>query len=135
MNPVKKSKKRRNGSDPAESGQHRFHQHGEHDLNPPGGPDNLTKSDLNDEIQMLRKITRRVMDMGDQLDSIEQAVNVLKAVGMACSKVALLLKARKDLEGRSDPVKEALDRAIQKFWEDMESKNETEEFQPPRSLE
>jgi hypothetical protein len=45
------------------------------------------------------------------------------------------LKARKDLEGRSDPVKEALDRAIQKFWEDMESKNETEEFQPPRSLE
>jgi hypothetical protein len=75
---------------------------------------------LDEEIQMLRTITRRVFILADGVEQLEQAVSLLGALGIASTRLANLLKAQKSLGNDQDPVMAALADALDelmKGWE------------------
>lgn len=85
---------------------------GKHQPNSPGI--------LDEEIKMLKTITRRVFELADGVEELGQAVSLLGALGTASTRLANLLKAQKSLGGEQDPVMAALTDAldeIRKGWE------------------
>jgi len=67
--------------------------------------------DLDDEIAMLRAVTRRVFDLSGQVDDLQEAVKTLGALGMAATRLARLLEARKNL-GQGDETMEMLSEVL-----------------------
>ncbi|RPI23015.1 MAG: hypothetical protein EHM70_23070 [Chloroflexota bacterium] len=68
---------------------------------------------LKDEIAMLRVATRRVMDLADGLDTLDEAIVVLRALGLAASRLAGLLKTQKALSGPAgDGANQAISDAL-----------------------
>jgi len=75
---------------------------------------------LDDEILMLRTITRKVYELADGVEELDQAVSLLGALGIASTRLANLLKAQKDLGNELDPVMAALSEALEKVRKDWE---------------
>src|SRR3990170_8495662 len=75
---------------------------------------------LDDEILMLREITRRVFKLADGVEQLDQAISLLGALGIASTRLANLLKAQKSLGNEQDGVMTALSEALEKVRKDWE---------------
>lgn len=69
------------------------------------------RSSLDEEINMLRVVIRRVFNMTDQVDDVQDAVKTLGALGMAATRLARLLEAQKNL-GQGDETTEVLSEVL-----------------------
>jgi hypothetical protein len=67
----------------------------------------LLRTGLDDEIAMLRVITRRTFEIADEATDIDGMIKVLGALGVAATRLARLLEAKKDM-GDGDSVMESL---------------------------
>jgi hypothetical protein len=68
---------------------------------------------LEDEITMLRVITRRVMLLANGVENLDEAIHALNALGTASVKLAALLRVHKMLGGNEESrVYEALSEAL-----------------------
>lgn len=74
---------------------------------------------LMDEIAMLRVWIRRVMAFGDGVESLDEAIGVLGALGVASLQLATLLRAQKNLGGGSDEFERELMRAMDAIHREM----------------
>ena len=72
----------------------------------------LLAEGLQDEITMMRVITRRVFRLADGFQDIEDAINLLGALGMASTHLAGLLRQQQIIHGSTDTVTEALSEAL-----------------------
>ena len=73
---------------------------------------------LDDEILMLRTITRKVYELADGVEELDQAVSLLGALGIASTRLANLLRAQKSLGNGQDAVMTALSEALEKVRKD-----------------
>ena len=92
---------------------------------------------LDDEILMLRTITRRVYELADGVEELDQAVSLLGALGIASTRLANLLKAQKSLGNEQDGVMTALSEALEKVRKDWEREKRkgSEAPEQPKELE
>lgn len=67
---------------------------------------------LQDEIDMLRVAARRVMELADGVDTLEDAIAVLSTLSVAASRLAQLLKAQRALGAEGGEVAETLSQAL-----------------------
>lgn len=74
--------------------------------------DVLISEGLSDEINMLRVITRRVMELADDVEKLDTAVEVLGALGLAATRLAGLLKIQKILGADEGEVTAAISEAL-----------------------
>ena len=83
--------------------------------------DAIVAKDLASEIAMLRVVTRRVMELADGVESLDDAMNVLGALGMASMRLAALLKAQRLLcgEGGGQNVAQAISQALSEVVKEM----------------
>jgi len=72
----------------------------------------LLAEGLQDEITMMRVITRRVFRLADGFQDIEDAINLLGALGMASTHLAGLLRQQQIIHGSTDSVTDALSEAL-----------------------
>ena len=63
----------------------------------------LLRTGLDDEIAMLRVITRRTFEIAEDANDIEAMIKVLGALGVAATRLARLLEAKKAI-GDGDTV-------------------------------
>jgi hypothetical protein len=74
---------------------------------------------LADEIAMLRVWTRRVMAIGDGVETLDEAIHVLRALGSASLHLSHLLRSQKSLGGTTDEFEQnflkALDEVQREF--------------------
>jgi hypothetical protein len=68
---------------------------------------------LMDEIAMMRVWTRRVMSFGEGVESLEDAIGVLGALGVASLQLSNLLRMQKALGGPSSDFEKT-------FWEALD---------------
>jgi hypothetical protein len=68
---------------------------------------------LMDEIAMMRVWTRRVMSFGEGVESLEDAIGVLGALGVASLQLSNLLRMQKSLGGPSSDFEKT-------FWEALD---------------
>jgi hypothetical protein len=68
---------------------------------------------LENEINMLRVITRRVFSLMADVDSLDEAIQMLEVLGLASTRLAMLLRTQKVVENGDDEfynqIKKALD--------------------------
>ena len=74
---------------------------------------------LLDEIAMLRVWTRRVMAFAEGVESLDEAIGVLGALGVASLHLANLLRVQKLLGGASDHIEKELIRALDDIHREM----------------
>ena len=67
--------------------------------------------DLQEEIKMMRVVTRRLLKMARTCKDTGEMVNVLGALGLASTRVAGLMRTQKFLGGNKDRFDEIVDRA------------------------
>ena len=67
--------------------------------------------DLQEEIRMMRVVTRRLLKMARTCKDTGEMVNVLGALGLASTRVAGLMRTQKFLGGNKDRFDEMIDRA------------------------
>jgi hypothetical protein len=67
---------------------------------------------MTDEIAMLRVWTRRVMALGDGVESLERAMRVLAALGTASLHLSHLLRLQQALGGKNDDFEKKFLRAL-----------------------
>lgn len=72
----------------------------------------LISEGLQDEINMLRVITRRVLELANDVEQIDIAVEILGALGLAAARLAGLLKVQKILCGDEGEVTKAISEAL-----------------------
>jgi hypothetical protein len=71
----------------------------------------IASSDLLNEVAMLRVTMQRVFDLGKGAESPQEVIEVLKALGIAASRLAGLIKVQRDIAG-NDPIAEAITQAL-----------------------
>ena len=86
-------------SDPRNSASRLSRKGNQSDLPRPGFAAELAAGSLDDEIRMLRLAIRRTLEMGASCETLEDAIRVLNALGLASSRLARLLAAQKELQG------------------------------------
>jgi len=74
--------------------------------------DTLLATGLNDEITMLRVVTRRVLALAQESDDLDKTMNALGALGMASTRLAGLLKTQRLLGNASNDTTAAIAAAI-----------------------
>ncbi len=67
--------------------------------------------DLQEEIRMMRVVTRRLLKMARTCKDTGEMVNVLGALGLASTRLAGLMRTQKFLGGNKDRFDEIVDRA------------------------
>ena len=75
--------------------------------------------DLQEEIKMMRVVTRRLLKMARSCKDTGEMVTVLGALGLASTRVAGLMRTQKFLGGNKDRFDEMIDRArdaVLKEW-------------------
>jgi hypothetical protein len=78
-----------------------------------GDLDAMLSHGLQDEISMLRVVTRRVMKLSKGVEDLDEAITVLGALGIAATRLAGLLKTQKILGGeQTDEVTAAINQAL-----------------------
>ena len=111
--PANTATKRKRGAQPgnANAVKHGFYSrtfHGDecHDL------ETQLAEGLQDEITMMRVITRRVFKLADGFNNTDEAINLLGALGLAATHLAGLLRSQQIVHGSGDNVTEALSEAL-----------------------
>jgi hypothetical protein len=78
-----------------------------------GDLDAILTDGLQDEIAMMRVITRRVMKLSRGVENLDEAITILGALGIAASRLAGLLKTQKILGGeQTEDVAVAISQAL-----------------------
>ncbi|NPV77512.1 MAG: hypothetical protein HPY59_14220 [Anaerolineae bacterium] len=67
---------------------------------------------LQDEIQMLRSVMRRVIALADEGRSLEELLHVLDTLSSAAARLARLLKAEQDFSKETEDIGEILNQAL-----------------------
>ena len=78
-----------------------------------------TQKGLEEEIEMLRDMMRKVVTMSNGVESLDEAVAALRALGSSASHLASLIKAQKSLGVGDVDVSTALSQAIQEVTEEL----------------
>lgn len=73
--------------------------------------ENKLNTSLEDEIAMLRVVTRRTFELADQTNNIDELIKALGAMGLASIRTSRLLKSQKDL-GNGDQALSVVSNAI-----------------------
>lgn len=73
--------------------------------------ENKLNTGLEDEIAMLRVVTRRTFELADRGSDIDGTIKALGAMGLASIRLSRLLKAQKEL-GEGDEALSALSTAL-----------------------
>lgn len=81
--------------------------------------DAMLKEGLEDEIVMLRVMTRRLVELADGNKSIESAIANLNTLGAAATRLGGLLKTQKILYGDDSSVSSALSEAISEVMDEL----------------
>ena len=85
-----------------------------------GDLDAMLGEGLQDEIDLLRVVTRRVMKLSRGVENLDEAITVLGALGVASTRLAGLLKTQKVLGGeKTDEVTAALNQALNDVIKEM----------------
>ena len=66
--------------------------------------DALQPSDLASEIAMLRAVTRRVLELGDGITDLDQAMTLLNTLGATSQRLANMIYKQRLLSGESDSL-------------------------------
>ena len=74
---------------------------------------------LEDEIGMLRVIIRRVVELAEGLESLEEATGTLNCVGSALTRLARLLEIQKRMTGANSEVEAAFLQALAEVQEEL----------------
>lgn len=74
---------------------------------------------LMDEIAMMRVWTRRVVALGVGVESLDEAMGVLGALGMASLQLANILRVQKLLGGTSDEFEREIIKALDEIHQEM----------------
>ena len=81
-----------------------------------------------EEIEMMRVVTRRLLKMARGCKDIGELITVLNTLGMASTRLAGLMRTQKFLGGNRDRFDEFVDRAIEEVLEEkgwMEKRNKS----------
>lgn len=78
-----------------------------------------TAQGLDDEIKMLRVVTRRVLQLAENMDDLDNAVTVLSALGAAATRTAHLLRTQKLLGADTSDTTAALQTALAAVMTDL----------------
>jgi hypothetical protein len=81
----------------------------------------ILRDGLEDEIAMLRVITRRVFELADNQEDIESSIKTLSALGVAATRLARLLEAQKSLGG-GDRTLQMLSQALNEIRDERRDK-------------
>ena len=79
--------------------------------------------DLQEEIQMLRVVTRRLLEAARECNDIGELSNVLNTLGLASTRVGGLMKTKKFLGGVEEDVLVIISRAFEDAKKERESRN------------
>lgn len=83
----------------------------------------MLESGLAGEVAMLRVMTRRVLALAGGVDDLDEAVGLLRALGVACARLASLLKAEKALAGEGESLaRAAISQALTEVVEELRGK-------------
>ena len=74
--------------------------------------------DLQEEIAMMRVVTRRLLKMARGCKVMGELINVLGALGLASTRVAGLMKTQKYLGGSKNPFDEMIEKVIDDVTKD-----------------
>jgi len=81
--------------------------------------DVLLADGLQDEINMMRVMTRRLLKLADGEDTMAEQANILGVLGLASTRLAGLLRTQRVLSGESSEVKSAISQALSEIVEEM----------------
>lgn len=77
-------------------------------------------TDLLNEIKMLRAYTRRVFQLGREVDNLPEAVSTLRALAMAAAQTAALLRQQSELSGQQhQELLQALSQMIEEVQQEL----------------
>ena len=80
-------------------------------------------SGLDSEVAMLRVFTRRVFELADGIQDLNEARQSLGALGLAATRLAALLKSQMFLEGdQSDEVKQTISQCLTDIVDELKLK-------------
>ena len=77
---------------------------------------------IQDEITMMRVITRRIFMLANGVGSIDEGIAMLGALGMASIRLASLLRMQRMLGGDGGQVGEAISQALTEVLAEMRAK-------------
>jgi hypothetical protein len=78
---------------------------------------------LEHEITLLRVMMRRMMELADGIDDLNQATHVLVALGAAAGRLASLLRTQKSLGASHSQLADEISIAIQQVNAELRQKN------------
>jgi hypothetical protein len=81
--------------------------------------DALLSDGLQDEIAMLRVMTRRVMDLGNEVQDVGQVANLLGVLGVSATRLAGLLRTQKLLGGDGGDAARAISEALAQMTREL----------------
>ena len=73
---------------------------------------------LNDEILMLRIVTRRLLEMSNRCEDIEQLSGVLNTLGLAATRLGTLVRLRKQV-GEDNELSAAINQVLAEMAQDL----------------
>lgn len=83
----------------------------------------MLETGLAGEAAMLRVMTRRVLALAGGVEDLDEAVRVLRALGVACARLAALLKAEKELAGEGEAhARAAISQALTEVVDELRGK-------------
>ena len=107
------SKKRKSGAQPGNANalrhgfySRRFRNREQCDL------ENGLQAGLRDEISLLRVQIRRLVELAEGQTDLKEAIQTLTAIGLACTRLAGMLKAQRELGGDGSSDARALSEAL-----------------------
>ena len=68
--------------------------------------------DLQEEIQMMRVVTRRLLQVARECADVTELSSLLNTLGLASTRLAGLMKTQKSLEGTADNALEEISAAV-----------------------
>ena len=74
--------------------------------------------DLQEEIGMMRVVTRRLLDAARECNDMGELINLLNTLGLASTRVAGLMKTQKFLGGGEDGIEEFLNSIVDEVTKD-----------------
>ncbi len=77
---------------------------------------------LEQEIDLLRVMIRRTMELADGLDDLREATRVLDSLSAAASRLSVLLRAQKNLGGGREPGIDAIAQALKQVNQELRPK-------------
>ena len=81
--------------------------------------DTLLNEGLRDEIDMMRVVTRRVIEYISKFSNPKQAAATLGTLGLAAIRLASLLKTNRLLEGTENNTSQALNQALSEVMKEF----------------